>query len=73
VTPGGSLQAAAARAAYMSVNVYASEYAKLSIGQVFHDRLANTAAPDLPAGDPAANVLYAYKVSRNGKGEPNCR
>jgi len=63
---------ATGKATYMNINVYASEHAKLSIGQVFHDRLANTAAPYLPAGDPAADLLYAYKVSRNCGGGLAC-
>jgi hypothetical protein len=63
---------ATGKASYASFNVYASEIAKLSIGQVFHDQFTNTAAPYLPAGDPAVCALYAYKVSRNCGGELNC-
>jgi len=63
---------ATGKASYASVNVYASEFAKLSIGQVFHDKFAGTAAPYLPSGDPAVSRLYAVKASRNCGGEPNC-
>jgi hypothetical protein len=63
---------ATGKASYASFNVYASEVAKLSIGQVFHDQFTNTAAPYLPAGDPAVSTLYAWKVSRNCGGELNC-
>jgi len=63
---------ATGKASYASVNVYASEYAKLSIGQVFHDKFPGTAAPYLPPGGPAVNKLYAVKVSRNCGSEPNC-
>jgi hypothetical protein len=63
---------ATGKASYASVNVYASEFAKLSIGQVFHDQFAGTAAPYLPSGDPAVSRLYAVKASRNCGSEPNC-
>jgi hypothetical protein len=63
---------ATGKASYASVNVYASEFAKLSIGQVFHDKFPGTAAPYLPSGDPDVGLLYAVKASRNCGGEPNC-
>jgi len=63
---------ATGKASYSSVNVYASEFAKLSIGQVFHDKFAGTAAPYLPNGDPAVSLLYAVKASRNCGSDPNC-
>jgi hypothetical protein len=62
---------ATGKATYMSVNVYASKYAKLSINQVFDDDLAGTAWTYL-AGDPAADLFYAYKISRNCNGDPDC-
>jgi len=68
----GANHAATGKATYMSVNVYASEDAKMSIGQVFHDDLAGTAIPFLPSGDSAAELMYAYKISRDCGGEPNC-
>lgn len=56
----------------MNVNVYASETAKLPIGQVFDGDLAGTAWPYWPDNDATADLLYAYKVSRNCAGESNC-
>ena len=56
----------------MNVNVYASETAKLSIGQVFDDALEGTARPYLPGGGEETELLYAYKISRNCRGESNC-
>jgi len=63
---------ATGKASYASVNVYASEFAKLSIGQVFHDKFAGTAAPYFPNGDPAVSMLYAVKASPDCGGDPNC-
>jgi hypothetical protein len=63
---------ASRKAAYASFNVYASEVAKLSVGQVFHDQYADSATTYLPSGDPAVSKLYAYKVSRDCGNEPNC-
>jgi hypothetical protein len=63
---------ATGKASYASFNIYASEFAKISIGQIFHNQFANTAAPYLPNGDPAVRTLYAYKASRNCGDEPNC-
>jgi len=63
---------ATGKASYASVNVYASEFAKISIGQLFHNQFAKTAAPYLPNGDAAVSRLYAYKASRNCGDETNC-
>lgn len=63
------------KATYMSLNVYASEDAKVTLGDINDTYFPDTADPYLPAGDPAADVTYAYKISRDcGKGdpEPNC-
>ena len=68
----GPNHVATGKATYMSVNVYESETAKLSIGQVFDDDLAATALAYLPSGDPTADLFYAYKISRNCGDEPNC-
>ena len=69
----GANHVATGKATYMSVNVYASKTAKLSIGQVFQkDHFADTATPYLPPGDVAAKLMYVYKVSRDCGGEPNC-
>ncbi len=62
---------ATGKATYMNINVYASKEAKLSINQVFDEDLAGTALTYL-SGDPTANLLYAYKISRNCAGEPDC-
>ncbi len=68
----GANHVATHKATYMSLNVYASKE-QLSIGSVIDDQLPGTAAPYLPHGDPAADVMYAYKVSRNcGKHELQC-
>lgn len=68
----GANHAATGKATYMSVNVYASETAKLSIGQVFDDALEGTAWPYLPGGGGETELLYAYKISRTCRGESNC-
>ena len=69
----GANHTATGKATYASVNVYASETAKLLIGSVTDDDLQGSATPYLPAGDPAAKKLYAYKVSRDCvRGEPGC-
>ena len=67
----GANHVATGKATYMNINVYATETAKLTLGNI-DDRHFTTAAPYLPAGDPAANSMYAYKISRSGVAEPNC-
>ncbi len=70
----GANHAATGKATYMSLNVYASnEKAELSIGNLIDDQLQGTAARYLPSGDPAADLMYAYKVSRScGQHELQC-
>jgi hypothetical protein len=68
----GPNHVATGKATYMSVNAYASETAKLSIGQVFDTSLAGTAGDYLPAGDPDAGLLYAYRIARDCAGHSNC-
>lgn len=63
---------AAGKATYMNTNVYASETAKLTLGTIDDRDFLDTARPYLPAGDPAADVMYAYKISRSCGGEANC-
>jgi hypothetical protein len=63
---------ASGKATYQSINVYASEVAKLSIGEILYDEFTDTAKPFLPEGDPAASMMYAYKVSRKCGSQPNC-
>jgi hypothetical protein len=68
----GPNHVATGKATYMNINVYAGETAKLSIGALDDRDFTNSARQYLP-GDPAADLMFAYKVSRNcGKGEPNC-
>jgi len=68
----GPNHVATGKGTYMSINVYASETAKLPIGSLDDRDFPNTATQYLP-GDPAADLMFAYKVSRNcGNGEPNC-
>lgn len=68
----GPNHVATGKASYMNVNAYASETAKLSIGTHDDRDFPNTATRYLPTGDPAADLMFAYKVSRNCEGETNC-
>jgi len=68
----GPNHVAIGRATYMNINVYASETAKLSIGSLDDRDFQDTAAPYFPPGDPAADLMFVYKVSRNCGGEANC-
>ena len=60
------------KATYMNTNIYASETAKLTLGAIDDRNFPGTASGYLPAGDAAANLMYAYKVSRSCGGESNC-
>ncbi len=62
---------ATGKATYMNTNVYASETAKLTLGAVDDSKFPGTASSYLPAGDPAASLMYAYKVARNCGGDTN--
>ncbi len=68
----GANHVATGKATYSSISVYSSLKGKLSIGSVYHDSFPETATPYLPAGDPAANLMYAYKVSRNCGNDVHC-
>jgi len=72
----GPNHVATGKATYMNVNVYASEQdgqpVELSIGQVFDGHLEGTAWRYWPGYDASADLLYAYKFSRNCAGDPNC-
>ncbi|HSB13236.1 MAG TPA: hypothetical protein VLE22_02185, partial [Bryobacteraceae bacterium] len=67
---------------YMNINFYATgrevngepvEEANAFVGGVSDKDLPGTATDYLPAGDPDAKLMYAYKVSRScGEDEPNC-
>ncbi len=65
---------ATGKATYMNTNIYASETAKLTLGAINDGKFAGTATPYLPPGDPDANLMYAYKISRDcgEPPEPNC-
>ncbi len=63
---------ATGKATYMNTNFYASEEAKLTLGAIDDRVFPDTADLFLPAGDPAADVMYAYKISRNCGGAANC-
>ena len=68
----GPNHVATGKATYMNIGFYASETAKLTIGAVNDLDFPGSASLYLP-GDPAADLLYAYKVSRTcGTDEPNC-
>ncbi|HEY3413766.1 MAG TPA: hypothetical protein VGM51_12040 [Armatimonadota bacterium] len=62
---------ASGKATYASVNVYASDEAKLTLGGIDDRDFAGTASPYLP-GDPAADLMYVYKVSRNCGSDTHC-
>jgi len=68
----GANHVATDKATYMNTNFYASETAKLTLGTLDDRKFPGTAVPYLPAGDPAAIVMYAYKISRNCEGQTNC-
>jgi hypothetical protein len=67
---------------YMNINFYATGREvngdlvggpNAFVGGISDEDLPGTATGYLPAGDPDAKLMYAYKVSRScGKGEPNC-
>jgi len=79
----GANHVATRKTTYMSINFYATGSKEddgsidpkwdALVGGVSDDALAGTATGYLPAGDPDAKAMYAYKVSRScGKDEPNC-
>jgi hypothetical protein len=64
---------ATGKATYMNINVYGSYTGKLTLGGLDDSQFHDTASPYLPAGDPAGDLMYVYKVSRKcGKDEPLC-
>jgi hypothetical protein len=70
----GPNHVATGKATYMNIGVYASETAKLTLGTIddrnFTDK--GTATPYLSPGDPDADLMYVYKISRDCGGEANC-
>ncbi len=63
---------ATGKSTYHSFNVYEGKVGKVPIGGADDREFAGTAAPYLPPGDPAADLMYAFKVSRDCQGESNC-
>jgi hypothetical protein len=60
------------KATYMNLNFYADKEAALFVGSLSDSKFPAAAPLYLP-GDPAADVMYAYKVSRNcNEGEAYC-
>ena len=60
----GPNHVATGKATYMNINVYASQKAKLSVGAADDRTFANSAQRYLPPGDPTADKMFVYKVSR---------
>lgn len=63
---------ATGKASYHSFNVYASRDGKVPIGSVEDPAFPGTATPYLYDDPASANLMYAFKVSRNCGQEPNC-
>ena len=63
---------ATGKASYHSFNVYSSIEGKVPIGSVEDPAFPGTASPYLYDDPAAANMMYAFKVSRNCGQEPNC-
>jgi hypothetical protein len=63
---------ATGKASYHSFNVYSSKEGKVPIGAVEDPAFAGSATPYLFDDPSAAELMYAFKVSRNCGQEPNC-
>lgn len=63
---------ATGKATYTSFNVYASDEGKVPIGGADDRAYSGTATSYLPGDPDAANLMYAYKISRSCGQEPNC-
>jgi hypothetical protein len=63
---------ATSKSTYMSLNVYSGNVGKVVIGSIASDKFPGSASPYLADGDPAQDLMYAYKVSRSCGSEPNC-
>jgi hypothetical protein len=61
---------ATGKASYMNLNAYAKP-SQLAIGSIFDTDFAQSADAFLP-GDPAASLLFAYKISWQCGDEPFC-
>lgn len=62
---------ATGKASYMNLNAYAKP-SELAIGSVFDTDFAHSTDAYLPAGDPAASQMFAYKISWQCGDEPFC-
>ena len=63
---------ATGKASYHSITAYSAEVGKVPIGTVEDRIFPGSATQYLPPGDPDANLMYAFKVSRNCGSAPNC-
>jgi hypothetical protein len=63
---------ATGKATYHSVNVYSSKEGKVPIGGADDRAFSGTVTPYLPGDPAAANLMYAYKVSRTCGSQPDC-
>jgi hypothetical protein len=64
---------AVGKATYTNINVYATETAKLGLASAYSPDLEGSAYQYLGQADPDADLMYAYKISRNcGANEPFC-
>ena len=55
---------ATGKATYANINSYASETAKLALGSVFSGDFEGSTHQYIGSENPAANLTYAYKISR---------
>jgi hypothetical protein len=62
---------ATGKASYMNLNAYAKP-SQLAIGSIFDTDFAHSADAYLPTGDPAASLMFAYKISWQCGDEPFC-
>ncbi len=62
---------ATGKASYMNLNAYAKP-SQLAIGSIFDTDFAHSADAYLPIGDPAASLMFAYKISWQCGVEPFC-
>jgi hypothetical protein len=61
------------KATYTNINGYAGGPAKMALGSAYSNDFEGSAYQFLGAAEPAADLMYAYKISRNcGEGEPFC-
>ena len=68
----GPNHVATGKVTYVNINAYSSVKGQLALGSVYDDQLFGTAAPYLQPGDPAADLMYVYKLAKDCHGESNC-